>query len=76
MPLLFENAERKMKSIFATIFVSIYYVLNYIKSIPIIYKAIVTKETADYSLVSVLIAYMYQSLNMAQAMMRRKVKYI
>ena len=47
-----------MKSIIATIFVSIYYVLNYIKSIPIIYKAIVTKETADYSLVSVLIAYM------------------
>lgn len=46
-----------MKSIIATIFVSIYYVLNYIKSIPIIYKAIVTKKTADYSLVSVLIAY-------------------
>lgn len=46
-----------MKSMIATFFVTVYYVLNYAKSIPIIYKAIVTKETGDYSLTSILIAY-------------------
>ena len=46
-----------MKSLIATVFVTVYYILNYTKSITIIYKAITTKETDDYSLTSVAIAY-------------------
>ena len=46
-----------MKSLIATVFVTVYYILNYTKSIPIIYKAITTKETDDYSLTSIAIAY-------------------